>query len=78
MKIILAGFTSDVSEDELQEMLAHYTEVDALELVPGDLSEQTVAVLTIEGTNAEAHWVTRRLNGLYWHGHSLRAFVSLF
>lgn len=78
MKIILAGFTADVTEAELQKLLAHYTEVDSLKVIPGDLSEQTIAVLTVEGSNAEAHWVTSRLNGLYWHGHSLRAFVSLF
>ncbi|RTE66455.1 hypothetical protein EH243_07620 [Amphritea opalescens] len=78
MKIILAGFSSDVTESELQALLAHYTEVDELDLIPGDLPEQTVAIVTVEGTNAEAHWVTRHLNGLFWHGHSLRAFVSLF
>lgn len=59
-------------------MLSHYAEVDELSIMSGDLPEQTVAVLTIEGSNAEAHWVTRRLTGLYWHGHSLRAYVSLF
>ncbi|UTW04774.1 hypothetical protein KDX31_07185 [Amphritea atlantica] len=78
MKIILAGFTSDVTESELREMLSRYAEVDELEVIPGDLPEQTVAILTIEASNAEAHWVSRRLTGLYWRGHSLRAYVSLF
>ncbi|WP_428033587.1 hypothetical protein [Amphritea sp.] len=78
MNIILAGFTSDVTESELRELLAHYAEVDELDIIPGDLPEQTVAVMTIEASNAEAHWVTRRLTGLYWHGHSLQAYVSLF
>lgn len=78
MKIILAGFTSDVTTSELRELLSHYAEVNELEIIPGDLPEQTVAVMTIEASNAEAHWVTRRLTGLYWHDHLLRAYVSLF
>ncbi|MBR9867293.1 MAG: hypothetical protein GYB20_07160 [Oceanospirillales bacterium] len=78
MNIILAGFTSDVTESELRELLSHYAEIDEVEVIPGDLPDQTVAVLTIEASNAEAHWVARRLTGLYWHGHSLRAYVSLF
>ncbi|MDO6562272.1 hypothetical protein Q4488_02645 [Amphritea sp. 1_MG-2023] len=78
MKIILAGFYSDVTESELRTLLSDYAEVDELKIIPGDLPEQTIAVLTIEGTNAEAHWVARRLTGLFWHQHSLRAYVSLF
>ncbi len=78
MNIILAGFTSGVAESELREMLSRYADVEELEIIPGDLPEQTIAVLTIEASNAEAHWVTRRLTGLYWHEHTLRAYVSLF
>ncbi len=78
MNIILAGFTSDVTESELRQMLSRYVEVDEVDIIPGDLPEQTVAVLTVEGSNVEAHRASRRLTGLYWHGHSLRAYVSLF
>jgi hypothetical protein len=78
MNIILAGFTSDITESELRQMLSRYVELDELDIIPGDLPEQTVAVLTVEGSSVEAHRAARRLTGLYWHGQSLRAYISLF
>ncbi len=78
MNIILAGFTSDITESELRLMLARYVELDGLDIIPGDLPEQTVAVLITKASNVEAHRAARRLTGLYWHGHSLRAYISLF
>lgn len=78
MNIFLAGLPGDVTEEQLREMLIRYVELEQLELLPGDLPEQTLAMLTVKASNAEAHWAARRLTGLYWRGHTLRAYVSLF
>ncbi|BBB26002.1 hypothetical protein [Amphritea japonica] len=78
MNIFLAGFPSEATADDLRNLLSRYVKLETLELIAGDLPEQTVAVLTIDATNAEAHWVSRRLTGLYWRGHTLRAYVGLF
>lgn len=59
-------------------MLSRYVELDELDIITGDLPEQTVAILTVEGSRVEAQMAARRLTGLYWHGHSLRAYISLF
>ncbi len=78
MNIFLAGFPAETTADDLKNLLSRYVKLETLELIAGDLPEQTVAVLTIDATNAEAHWVSRRLTGLYWRGHTLRAYVGLF
>lgn len=78
MNIFLAGLSGDVTEGQLREMLVRYVELEQVELLPGNHPEQTIAMLTVKASNAEAHWAANRLTGLYWRGHSLQAYVSLF
>ncbi len=78
MKIFLSGMPPETSIDDVAELMSHYADVVHLEMMDSELPEGEGAVITIEATNAEAHWVARRLTGMYWHGHTLRADVSLF
>lgn len=78
MKLILAGLPDDTTPLLLQELLQHYVAVNQMEIVPSHHHDGTIAILSVAMSNAEAHWVARRLTGLYWRGHSLRAYVSLF
>lgn len=78
MMIFLAGLPAEATAEEIKQLLSRYVEVETLELLPGDQPEQTIATLKVSISNAEAHWVTRRLTGLYWRGHTLSAYVSLF
>ena len=65
MKIILAGLPDDTTEELLHELLKRYVEVSEIDLFPSHIPDGEVAILTVDLTNAEAHWVTRRLSGLY-------------
>jgi len=78
MKIYLAGIPAGTTEEELCQLLNRYIRVTELQLVDIDHPHGAGALLTVEGTNAEAHWAARRLTGMYWKGHSLQAYVQLF
>ena len=78
MKIFLNGMSPGTAKEDVAELMSHYAEVLSLEMVDSELPKGEGAVITIKATNAEAHWVANRLTGMYWQGHTLSAYVSLF
>lgn len=64
MKIYLAGLPPKTSKQTLYCLLSRYMQVEELQ-IDSNPSRRTSATVTIQATNAEAHWATRRLTGMY-------------
>jgi len=78
MKIYLAGLPPATSKQALYGLLSRYMQVEDLQMEDSDHPRGASATITIQASNAEANWITRRLTGMYWQGYTLRAHVSLF
>jgi len=77
MKLWLANFDPEATDDDLRELLGRYTklEVGAVTRVAG-AGTRPGAYLEIGGAGREDLFeVQRRLNGVYWRNRSLVVYV---
>ena len=79
MKLWLANFDPETTDDELRELVRKYTKLEISRITrEGGESSRPGAVLEFDGVGREALFeVERRLNGLYWKSRSLTAHVPL-
>jgi len=71
VKIHLGQLPSDVTEEELRELLGHLAEVREVRLLGPDDAEESAAVVEIVGSAAFADTVRQRLNGTMFRGKSI-------
>ena len=79
MKLWLANFDAETTDDELRELVRKYSKLEVSRLTRelGDGSRPG-AVLEFDGASAdELHALQRRMNGLHWKNRSLAAHVPL-
>lgn len=79
MKLWLANFDPEATDDELRELVRKYSklEVSRLTREPGDGSRPGAVLEFDEASADELYAVQRRLNGLHWKNRSLTAHVPL-
>jgi hypothetical protein len=79
MKLWLANFDPETTDDELRELVRKYSklEVSRVTREPDDGSRPGAVLEFDEGGREALYEVQRRLNGMYWKNRSLTAHVPL-
>jgi hypothetical protein len=79
MKLWLANFDPETTDDELRELVRRYTKLEIARIVreTGEGS-RPAAALEFDGADREVLYeAQRRLNGLYWKNRTLAAAVPM-
>jgi len=79
MKLWLANFDPETTDDELRELVRKYTKLEVARIAreAGDGSRPGAVLEFDEGTREVLYEAQRRLNGLYWKNRTLTASVPM-
>jgi len=75
MRVVIENLPNDVSEEEIREALRPFAEVGTLKLIKEGSAPATLIEV---GSREQADALVRRINGHYYKGRRLAAWVPLW
>ena len=78
VNILIGQLPPDVTEAMIRERLTGVVDVKELKLVREGNEQNVTAVLNVDASRPAAEYLVRRINGLYFRGRRLRAYMTVF